>query len=534
MRHSPHRDEHWALGAALGFDSWPIRVFDSRICLVSLSLATDLGFGQPAEHMLRSARISLRLGDRLGLDARDRATLFDVSILTYVGCPVYGNEAALVFGDDIDFRAHAIEIDLAGFPAMMFMLRRAGSGTSAVNRARQAALLMATGGRPMIRQMAVHCSAAGALADRLGLGEDVKAGIEQAYARWDGRGFPDDLAGAGLSLAARVSHVAEACEVFERTAGIDAALEVVRSRSGSHFDPEIAKLVATDPASLFADLDVNTIDEVLAAEPTERRTLTDDEFDQALEAIGDFADLRCTFFAGHARGTADLVRDAASMMQLPAADARLAYRAALVHDVGRFGVPGTVWDKPGPLTANEQERMRLHVYYVERIFHRPEPLRRIGLLAATHHERMDGSGYHRGVGATMLSTQARLLAAADAYSAMTQPRPHRGPHSDAEAARELQTDVTAGRLDAVTADAVLAAAGHHVHPNRSAPPTPLTTRENQVLALLTQGMPNKSIARQLGISPKTVGNHIEHVYSKLGVSNRAGAAMYAMQYGIVG
>ena len=109
--------------------------------LVSLSLATDLGFGQPPEHMARSARIGMRLGERLGLDAKDLATLYDVGILTYVGCPVYGNEAALLFGDDIDFRAHAIEIDLAGFPAMVFMLRRAGFGTSAFNRARQAARL---------------------------------------------------------------------------------------------------------------------------------------------------------------------------------------------------------------------------------------------------------------------------------------------------------------------------------------------------------------------------------------------------------
>ena len=114
--------------------------------LVALSLATDLGFGQPTEHMLRSARIGMRLGERLGLDTEELATLYDVSILTYVGCPVYGNEAATLFGDDIDFRAHAVEVDLAGFPAMVFMLRRAGSGTSAFNRARQAAALMATGG----------------------------------------------------------------------------------------------------------------------------------------------------------------------------------------------------------------------------------------------------------------------------------------------------------------------------------------------------------------------------------------------------
>jgi HD-GYP domain-containing protein (c-di-GMP phosphodiesterase class II) len=502
--------------------------------LISLSLATDLGFGQPSEHMLRSARIGMRLGWRLGLDTKQLATLFDVSILTYVGCPVYGNEAALLFGDDIDFRAHALEIDLAGFPAMVFMLRRAGSGTSAFNRARQAATLMASGGRQMIQQMALHCSAAGALAIRLGLGDAVRVGVEQAYARWDGRGFPEDLSGTGVSLAARVSHVAEACEVFQRTAGIETALDVVRARSGTHFDPEIIQLLSTDPESLFEDLDKDTVEEVLAADPVERDSLTDDELDQALEAIGDFSDLRCSFFAGHARSTAHLCRGATQLMQMPETDARLVYRAALVHDVGRFGVPGSVWGKAGRLTASEQERARLHVYYVERIFNRPEPLRRIGLLAATHHERMDGSGYHRGIGGTMLSSQTRVLAVADAYSAMTQPRPYRPPLSEADAAREIRRDVTEARLDPTAADAVLATAGHRGPRTRAGGPAGLTPRESEVLALLSTGMPNKSIARELRISPKTVSNHIERVYSKLGVSNRTGAAMYAMQYGIVG
>lgn len=468
------------------------------------------------------------------MDTGDLATLFDVGILTYVGCPVYGNEAAVLFGDDIDFRAGAIEVDLAGFPATVFMLRRAGRGTSGFNRARQAASLMANGGRQVVQQMAEHCSAAGALATRLGLGEDVQAGIEQAYARWDGRGVPDDLSGSGVSLAARISHVAEACEVFQRTAGIEAALDMVRSRSGTHFDPEIAQLVATEPETLFEGLDQDTVDEVLAAEPVERSPLSEDELDQALGAIGDFCDLRCSFFGGHARATADLVGSAAELMQMPPGDARLAYRAALIHDVGRFGVPGSVWGKPGPLTAHEQERVRLHVYYVERIFNRPEPLRRIGLLAAAHHERMDGSGYHRGVGGTMLSAQARVLAVADAYSAMRQPRPYRGPRSEVEVVRVLRAEATEGRLDPIATDAVLSAAGHRVNRTRTEGPATLTVRENAVLALLAQGMPNKGIAHELGISPKTVSNHVEHVYTKLGVSNRTGAAMYAMHYGIMG
>lgn len=501
--------------------------------MVALSLATDLGLGQPAEHMVRSARLSMRLGERLGLEATQLATLYDVSILTYVGCPTYGNEVSALFGDDIGFRSSAVQVDLAGFPAMVFMLRRVGSGSSTVNRARQVAGFMASGGRGVMQQMANHCSAAGELADRLGLSTEVHAGIEQAYARWDGKGVPGELAGERLALSARISHVAEACEVFHRMAGPSAALDMVRSRAGSHFDPTVAAVVASDPAGLFAGLGDDAVDDVLAAEPIDRPCLTEQELDNALAAIGDFCDLRCPYFAGHSRATAELVAGATDRLQLPAAEAALAWRAALVHDVGRFGVPGSVWDKQGPLTSSDQERMRLHAYYVERIFHRPEPLRRIGILAATHHERMDGSGYHRGIGGTMLSLPARILAAADAYQAMLEPRPHRPARSPDDAARELRQEVDAGRLDAVATDAVLAAAGHAAGRRRGSGPAGLTAREADVLGLLARGEPNKGIGRQLGISPKTVGNHVERIYAKLGVGNRAAAAMKAMEHGLI-
>lgn len=502
--------------------------------LVALSLATDLGFGQPPEHMLRSARIALRLGDRLGLDTEQLATLYDVSILSYVACPVYGDETAGVFGDDIEFRSKAVEVDLAGLPAMMFMLRRAGHGTGAWNRAMQALAFMATGGRAVVEMMANHCAAAGMFAGRLGLGSSVRSGLEQAYARWDGRGVPKGLAGTELSLAARISHIAEICEVVQRTSGVDQAVEVVRSRSGSHFDPEIAAAVERDADALFRGIDENTVDEILDAEPVDRPALTEEELDAVLEAIGDFCDLRCTFFAGHARGTADLAALAAESMQVPPADVRLLRRAALIHDVGRIGVPGSVWDKAGPLSSADRERMRMHVYFVERIFSRPEPLRRIGLLAATHHERMDGSGYHRAVGGAMLSASARLLAAADAFHAMRQPRPHRPAMARDEAVRELRAEVTDGRLDPAAVDAVLAASGEQAGRSRAGGPAGLTTRETDVLVLLAEGMANKAIAGRLGISAKTVGNHVEHIYTKLGVTNRAAAAMQAMHLGLVG
>jgi|SRR3954447_1612975 HD-GYP domain-containing protein (c-di-GMP phosphodiesterase class II) len=499
--------------------------------LVAVSLATDLGLGQPSEHMLRSARLSMRLGERLGLPQPDLATLYDVSILTYVGCPIFGNEAARLFGDDIDFRAHTYDVDFGGLTAMRYMLRRTRAGS--LGPLRGAATLVATGGRFVIEQMAGHCAAAGLLAQGVGLGDAVRAGVEQSYARWDGHGVPAHLRGDALALSARVSHVANTCEVIHRTAGVDEAVAVVTARSGTHFDPQVVAAVRRDPRSLFAGLEDDTVDAVLEAEPVERPPLTEEELDAALETIGDFCDLRCAYFAGHARGTADLVSAAAALLNMPAHDATTARRAALVHDVGRIGVPGDVWDTPGPLSARSRERVRMHPYYVERVFSRPEPLRRVGLLAATHHERMDGSGYHRGSGRMQLSAPARVLAAADAYHAMTQPRPHRPALSPSEAARQLQNEVQQGKFDPDAAAAVLAAAGAVTRRGRVAAPAGLTPREIEVLGLLSRGLPNKSIARQLAITPKTVGNHVEHIYAKLNVSSRAAAAMVAMQQGLV-
>ena len=149
--------------------------------------------------------------------------------------------------------------------------------------------------------------------------------------------------------------------MFHRKGGVQAAVDMVRARSSKHFDPQLTTVVEKDSEALFAGLDDNTVDNVLDAEPIERPPLSEDELDSALEAIGDFCDLRCPYFAGHARGTAELVAAAAQQLQLPAPEVTLLRRAALVHDVGRFGVPGSVWDRPGPLSRSADERMQQHI-----------------------------------------------------------------------------------------------------------------------------------------------------------------------------
>jgi HD-GYP domain-containing protein (c-di-GMP phosphodiesterase class II) len=203
-----------------------------------------------------------------------------------------------------------------------------------------------------------------------------------------------------------------------------------------------------------------------------------------------------------------------------------------VHDFGRLGVSNAIWDKSGPLGAGESERLRMHPYITERMLHASEALAPLGRIAVQHRERLDGSGYPRGLSGNAISPPARLLGAADAYQAMREPRPHRPPRSADDAAAELRADVKAGRLDPEAADAVLAAVGHRV-PRRRDRPAGLTQREVEVLRLLARGLSNRGIAEQLVISPKTAGSHIEHIYAKIGTSSRATASLFAIENGLL-
>jgi HD-GYP domain-containing protein (c-di-GMP phosphodiesterase class II) len=208
-------------------------------------------------------------------------------------------------------------------------------------------------------------------------------------------------------------------------------------------------------------------------------------------------------------------------------------RAALVHDVGRVGVPSGIWDHPGPLSAEQWERVRLHTYLGERVLRRCGLLAPYADLAASHHERADGSGYHRGATADQLELGGRLLAAADAYHAMTEHRPHRPARTPEDAAKELVAELDAGRFRRVEVDAVLEAVGHVRGRTEAARPAGLTEREVEVLRLIARGHANKQVAAALRISPKTVGHHIEHVYAKAGVSTRAGVTLWAMEHGLL-
>jgi HD-GYP domain-containing protein (c-di-GMP phosphodiesterase class II) len=313
----------------------------------------------------------------------------------------------------------------------------------------------------------------------------------------------------------------------------DYVTNVIASRAGHAFDPEVAAVFLDNTADVLGprELSETMWEEVLASEPRPWLTLQGPAIDHALGAIGAFSDLVSPHLSGHCSGVAQLAAVAADLHGFGPAEVERIRRAALVHDVGRTAVDPRVWGKPGRLTADEREQVRLHPYHTERVL-APSPfLSDLAPIAMAHHERLDGSGYHRGLDGSSLSRAARLLAVADAFQSKTEPRPYREPLSPKETIDVLVGKAEAGVLDPVMVMAVAEAAGE-ARPTIDRP-AGLTEREVEVVGLLARGLQTKQIARQLDISPKTADRHIQNTYRKIGVSSRAAATLFATESGLV-
>lgn len=501
--------------------------------LAMLSLASDLGLGQPMDYLLRSCLLASHLAERLGLAADERRAVYYTALLRWLGCTGHAHEASLLFGNEIRARAHLALID-SGNPSEMLRLglRDLGAGQGLQGRLRalarsSSAELGAEG------QFRASCQVAQLLSDRLGMDACVRRALWHAFERWDGRGQPDHLRGDAIEPAARVVLVAQDAVVFQRVGGVRAAVDMARHRSGHAYDPAIVQAFCVEAAEVFNDLDQGSAwDRVLATEPAPQRVLSNETLHSALEAVADYIDLKSPWMAGHSRGVAHLASRAGVAAGLSADECAALGQAALLHDLGRCGVDNGIWDKPGPLTESEWERVRLHPYMTARLLSRCTALADLAQVASAHHERLDGSGYYRGVRAADLSLAMRLLAAADAYQAMTERRPHRPPLAASAAADQLREEVRRGRQHGAAVEAVLASAGHRPR-RRGVWPDGLTTREVEVLQLVSRGLPNRETARVLSISERTVAHHIQHAYDKIGVSTRGAVVLYALQHDLV-
>jgi HD-GYP domain-containing protein (c-di-GMP phosphodiesterase class II) len=500
----------------------------------AMSLATDLGTGQPLEHALRSAVLAVRLGELAGASAQELVDTYYVALLHASGCTSNGHEATQLFGDDIAHRAAFFLIDTTN-PAEVLAFYRAhvGVGRSPDARASLIDDAIANAGARSRASFATMCEVAQRFAGWLDLGASVEAALEYVFARWDGNGFPD-ARGDEIPLPMRLLHVGRDVSLFLSAGGPGEARDVVERRAGAAYEPRLAEIALRDFDDLLAELDDTRMwEQALAAEPFPKISIAGERVDSAFRAIAALTGLKSPWLREHSTGVAELAEAAAWRIRLPADSVTALRRAALAHDLGRIGVSNAIWEKPGPLGFGEWERVRLHPHFTERAFAQSPALAPIGMVAGSHHERLDGSGYHRGTRGAAHDQSARILAAADSYTAMREARPYRPALGEAAAEAALLGEADEGRLDREAVDAVLAAAGHAVRPRPRELPAGLTERELEVLLVLVRGESNPEIAAQLGISAKTVGHHVQHVYEKAGVRSRAAATLWAYENDLV-
>jgi HD-GYP domain-containing protein (c-di-GMP phosphodiesterase class II) len=503
--------------------------------LAGLSLISDLGLGLPPENAMRSCLVGAALARKIDLHEREVADVFYTSLFQHIGCTGYAHETYLVWIDDIAANRAARRTNFAD-PKDLFMsyLPTLTRGMSARQRARVASNFFTKGPTFLKRFTTATCEVAAQTARRLGLSDGVQRGLHQVFEWWNGRGAPQGLKGDDIALVGRVAFVGGTAAEYDMLGGPELAIEAVRRRSGTIFDPAVADAFVTHAAELLEVASIGDPRErLLEAEPKPVRLISEAQLPQVATVFGDIADLKIPFTHGHSAGVARLARAAGEKLGLDPTALLQLHVAALLHDLGRIGIPDVIWEKPGKLTTADWEQIRLHPYHSERILSCSPVLQPMAVLAGMHHERMDGSGYHRGCTAAQIPVPTRVLAAADVLQAMMQSRPHRDALTLDEAAERIHDEAREGRLDPDAVVAVADAAGRSLQRRTDLRPAGLSDREIEVLKLMSKGLSNREVARRLYISPRTAEHHVQHIYTKIGVSSRAAAAMFAMEHGLI-
>lgn len=496
--------------------------------LTALSLTTDLAAGMTFEKGLRTCVVATTFArDVLASDRETCRVVYETALLRSVGCTSFAPELAAIFGDEVAFQSALKHLDPGDDVPLTEQLLRIGGWTRESARQLTGTLteVLHTVGVDAMRN---GCEASNALGSGLGVMPQTLAALNDVYERWDGHGIPLGTAGEHLSFATRVVHVAEQAVLAHATGGEPAAVSEVARRAGGQLDPDLARAFAADAPKLLAPLrEPDAVACAMGAEPPPYVMVPAEGIPDLCAVLGRFVDLKGTWLVGHSEHVARLAQRAGRLGELTADKVAQLHCAALLHDLGRAGISADVWDHPGPLSTADTERVRMHPYWTQRVLERVPALAALAPIASAHHERLDGSGYHRGTFGTQTSPAARILAAADLFATLTEPRAHRDAFTVDEAIRILTREADSGTLDRVACDLVIRAAGGP--PPRASRPAGLTAREIEVLRLAARGLTNQQIGTELSISSRTVGHHLGHIYDKTGRRTRAGVAVFAME-----
>jgi HD-GYP domain-containing protein (c-di-GMP phosphodiesterase class II)/DNA-binding CsgD family transcriptional regulator len=500
----------------------------------ALVSSADVASGFHAEKAIRTAILATRLATAHALDESQQQDSYYLALVRFLGCTSFSPEAAKYGGGD-DLGLHSVmsfvdpdePVQLIGD-----VLRGVGRGAPTGDRLKGLVSLFADRSAPR-RHAQAECDVGEALARQLGISEPIVLALGDLFERWDGNGYPSGKKGDESALIARVVICAEVLEIAFTRYGIGAALETARKRSGGRFDPALASTFCQHAPDLFAGLTTGSVWELfLDSEPAPHCHLSPTHVERYAEAFARAVDLKSVWTATHSYDVGILAAASAQVAGLDQSGVGQLRTAGWLHDLGRVAIPNSLWDKPGRLNEAEREQVRLHAYQTERLLARSPVLAPAAALAGAVHERCDGSGYPKSLKAAQLDEPARILAACDVYCALREDRPHRPAYDVDVATSMLLHEARRGALDGAAARHVLEAA--HATPKRLLLPWPsgLSDREVEVLRLVARGSTNKDVARALGISARTVQHHVAHIYTKIGVTSRAGAALFAAEHGL--
>jgi HD-GYP domain-containing protein (c-di-GMP phosphodiesterase class II) len=508
----------------------PIRMAE---VLAAFSLATDLGTGKSMGHALRACYLGMAMASELRLSTSEQAELYYSFLLMHSGCSALSLAMAPVIkGDELAAIADITLRDDSNLMEMLDWMRRNVS-PDAPFPARTLNLIRALLHGSDDGDVRGVCEVAVRVAQRLDMPQGIQNGVQYYLERWDGKG-PFGLRGIKIPLSARLLHLALKVDTCNTLYGRDAAESMALERKGKIFDPQMVDvfLSVASKSNLWETLAKQDLWEiVLDLEPdSPYRYISEAKLDDVTLAAADFVDLKSPSTVNHSRETARCAEGIARRMSLPDSDIITVRRAALVHDLGHVALPGHILFPQSELSEVDKEKLRLHPYYTERILSRVPALASVAAIAGMHHERMNGTGYYRGLSGDDLPVSACILALADDFQDRLQTHPN---HDPTDVLKAMQPEV--GRLFSPDCFAALAEQLNIAapKPQRREWPAGLTTREVEVLRQVVKGDTNRQIAQELVISERTVAHHLEHIYDKIGISSRAAAVFFAMEHDLI-
>jgi putative nucleotidyltransferase with HDIG domain len=436
--------------------------------LAALSQALDLTEGQPMGHTARSCAIGMRIADEVGItDAHERSQLFYALLLKDAGCSSNSARVCAMFGhDDIAIKTDLKTVNYHHLKeALGYITRNIQPDGSAFKRAMYLKDIVrhgTDGSRALTR---TRCERGAKIARMLGFDDATAQAIHSLDEHWNGKGYPDGLVGDRIPLFARILNLAQTTEIFFRLSGVDAALDVIEERSGSWFDPDLVDALLTTriDGGFWRNLEISSVGALVRPlEPVEEVLIADDDrLDTVAEAFAQVIDAKSPYTASHSLGVATIAVGISRIRGASDEDAREIWRAGLLHDIGKLGVPNTILDKPGKLDASEWSIMREHPRYSAEILGRISAFAELAPMAAAHHERLDGSGYHLGLTANQLNEQARILAVADVCEALMADRPYRASMPTEQVIEIISGDAP-HKLDAESVEAMTIFLDQHV------------------------------------------------------------------------